>query len=171
MPISILLLSLLFIAGCSHNPADTSRTEQSAQSVIEEPTQDQPGATEDTEAMVLVNSDGSVSVEVGASVMDTSDTEEIKVFEFTGKNFAFMMDGNEGPELRVNQGDRVRIEFTSESGFHDWVVDAFEAKTEKVQTGGKTAVEFVADKKGSFEYYCSVGSHREMGMKGNLIVE
>ena len=31
--------------------------------------------------------------------------------------------------------------------------------------------EFTADKVGSFEYYCSVGSHRSMGMKGVLKVE
>jgi plastocyanin len=34
-----------------------------------------------------------------------------------------------------------------------------------------TFIEFVANKKGKFEYYCSVGEHRAMGMKGNLVVE
>jgi plastocyanin len=29
----------------------------------------------------------------------------------------------------------------------------------------------VADKKGTFEYYCSVGQHRALGMKGKLVVE
>ncbi len=36
---------------------------------------------------------------------------------------------------------------------------------------GKTFVEFTADKKGTFEYYCSVGEHRVNGMKGKFIVE
>ncbi|MBI4020035.1 MAG: cupredoxin domain-containing protein, partial [Candidatus Aenigmarchaeota archaeon] len=83
----------------------------------------------------------------------------------------FMMGGQANPELRVKQGDKVRIEFTSSNGFHDWVVDEFGAKTERVQTGGSASVEFVADKKGVFEYYCSVGEHRAQGMKGNLVVE
>ncbi|HEY5714693.1 MAG TPA: plastocyanin/azurin family copper-binding protein [Candidatus Gracilibacteria bacterium] len=47
----------------------------------------------------------------------------------------------------------------------------FDAATEKVNTDGETSVTFVADKKGTFEFYCSVGSHRTNGMVGTLIVE
>lgn len=90
----------------------------------------------------------------------------VKIFNITGVNFSFSQ-----PEIRVKKGDKVRIEFTSTDGFHDWVVDEFAAATEKVNTGGSTSVEFVADKVGTFEYYCSVGQHRAMGMVGKLIVE
>ena len=94
-----------------------------------------------------------------------------KTFVLTGENFKFLMDGSEAPELQVKVGDRVRIEFTSTSGFHDWVVDEFGAATKQVKPeNGMTSVEFVADKEGTFEYYCSVGSHRANGMKGNLVV-
>lgn len=103
-------------------------------------------------------------------MMDDS-LSQTRVFRLEGENFRFLMDGVEAPELRVKQGDRVRIEFTSVSGFHDWVVDEFNAATEKVNEGGSTFVEFTADKKGTFEYYCSVGRHRENGMFGSLIVE
>ena len=96
--------------------------------------------------------------------------ENVKTFMLTGENFKFMMEGQEGPEIKVNVGDTVRVEFSSTEGFHDWVVDEFQAATERVKTNGTTSVEFVADKAGTFEYYCSVGSHRQMGMKGKLIV-
>jgi plastocyanin len=110
------------------------------------------------------------SKEVSA-IENDSGKEEMKMFVMTGENFKFVMDGNDNPEIKVKEGDRVRIEFTSTSGFHDWVVDTFGA-TEQVREGeGMTSVEFVADKKGTFEYYCSVGRHRENGMKGNLVVE
>jgi len=102
---------------------------------------------------------------------NTNGDIETKTFVITGENFKFVMNGQEAPELRVKQGDTVRIEFSSIDGFHDWVVDEFGAATERVNTGGSTSVEFVADKKGTFEYYCSVGEHRAMGMKGNLVVE
>ena len=94
-----------------------------------------------------------------------------KTFVITGENFKFLTDGKESPELRVKPGDKVKIEFSSTSGFHDWVLDEFNAKTERVNTGQSTSVEFIADKKGTYEYYCSVGEHRAMGMKGNFIVE
>lgn len=104
-------------------------------------------------------------------IEDDSANEIDMVFELTGENFAFFMDGQEQPELRVKQGDTVKIIFTSTDGFHDWVVDEFDAATEKVQTGGTTEVTFVAREKGTFEYYCSVGQHRANGMWGNIIVE
>ncbi len=95
----------------------------------------------------------------------------VKIFLLEGVNFRFLLNEVENPDITVKQGDRVRIEFTSTEGFHDWVVDEFSAATEKVTVGGSTFVEFVASEQGVFEYYCSVGEHRTMGMKGRFIVE
>jgi len=89
-----------------------------------------------------------------------------KTFTVSGTNFAYDM-----AEIRVTEGDTVTINFSSADGFHDWVVDAFNAATEKVRPGTPTSVTFVADKAGSYEYYCSVGNHRANGMVGTLIVE
>lgn len=86
--------------------------------------------------------------------------------EVGGQNFSF-----DPSEIRVKQGQKVKIVFTSVSGFHDWVIDEFDARTPQIQTGETATVEFVADKAGTFEYYCSVGKHRENGMVGNLIIE
>ena len=105
----------------------------------------------------------------GNVVAENSDG--VKVFVVDSSHLRFYIDGVENPDIRVKQGDKVRIEFTSSEGFHDWVVDEFGAATEKINAGGSSFVEFVADKKGTFEYYCSVGKHRANGMKGNLIVE
>ncbi len=95
----------------------------------------------------------------------------VKTFVITGENFKFVMNEVNNPDIRVKQGDKVRIEFSSSNGFHDWKVDEFNAATEKIRDGSSTSVEFIADKKGTFEYYCSIGKHRKMGMKGKLIVE
>jgi plastocyanin len=105
---------------------------------------------------------GSETASVDASIT----TAPTVVVDISGKNFSFSKS-----EIRVKQGDIVQINFTSENGVHNWVVDEFNAHTATVQTGGTSSVTFVADKKGTFEYYCSVGSHRQMGMVGNLIVE
>lgn len=89
-----------------------------------------------------------------------------KEFTVEGNNFTFSLN-----EIKVNEGDTVRIKFINKEGFHDWVLDEFAAKTQKLQVNQEETIEFVANKKGTFEYYCSVGTHRQMGMKGNLIVE
>lgn len=97
---------------------------------------------------------------------------DIVTYEMTGENFAFFMDGIRNPELRVEEGQTVRIVFESTDGFHDWVLDEFDAATEQVNPeDGTTTVEFVADQVGTFEYYCSVGSHRANGMFGSFVVE
>lgn len=101
-----------------------------------------------------------------SEMMKKSDMGNYVTFDITGKNFEFSQD-----EIRVKKGDTVTINFESTSGFHDWGVDAFDAWTDRVDTGGTTSVTFVANQAGQFEYYCSVGSHRANGMFGTLIVE
>ncbi len=73
--------------------------------------------------------------------------------------------------IKVNKGDTVTINFKNDGGIHDLKIDAFNVSTPVIQAGQAASITFVADKTGTFEYYCSVGSHRAMGMKGTLIVE
>ncbi len=97
---------------------------------------------------------------------DGSAAEDAQTFDITGRNFSFSQ-----TEIRVKQGDKVKINFSSVGGLHNWVVDEFNVQTQQVNTGESSSVEFTADKAGTFEYYCSIGSHRQMGMVGKLIVE
>lgn len=105
-------------------------------------------------------------------VISGNNVNGVKTFVLTGENFKFMMDGSDNPDIKVNQGDKVRIEFSSAQGFHDWIIDEFSVATAQIgDTNESTFVEFIASEKGTFEYYCSVGQHRANGMKGNLIIE
>ena len=90
----------------------------------------------------------------------------IKTFNVTGVAFSFTP-----TEIRVKKGDTVRIVFKNNQGNHDWTIDEFNARTPVIGAGSTATVQFVANKTGSFEYYCSVGNHRQLGMKGTLIVE
>ncbi|MBI3232249.1 MAG: cupredoxin domain-containing protein [Candidatus Doudnabacteria bacterium] len=91
---------------------------------------------------------------------------EVKTFTVEAKNFSFSPS-----EIKVKKGVRVKIILNNTQGFHDWVLDEFDAKTKQVMGPATAEAEFIASKTGRFEYYCSVGQHREMGMKGNLVVE
>ena len=86
--------------------------------------------------------------------------------DVVGGNFYFTP-----KEIRVKKGDTVTINFKNVDGFHDFKIDEFNVATQRIQAGGTETVQFSADKAGSFEYYCSVGSHRAMGMKGTIFVE
>lgn len=100
-----------------------------------------------------------VNVGLGASARVVS-------LAVSGSNFTFSPS-----QLKVKMGDKVRVTFTNSGGTHDWKLDEFGVATKVLQGSASETVEFVANKKGTFEYYCSVGEHRAMGMKGNLIVE
>ena len=89
----------------------------------------------------------------------------VKVFTVEGRKFSFTPSA-----LTVKKGDKVKITFKNLDGFHDFVIDEFNVRTKQIPVGEET-IEFVADKTGSFEFYCSVGNHRELGMKGTLTIE
>lgn len=101
-----------------------------------------------------------------ASPMPEEPVSNIKTFIVSGQPFSLVPN-----EIEVNKGDTVRITFKNISGTHDFVIDEFNVRTKVIQTGQEETVEFVADKVGTFVYYCSVGTHRQMGMWGELIVK
>ncbi len=72
---------------------------------------------------------------------------------------------------QVKKGDTVKIIFKNTAGTHDWNLDEFNAHTGTVPATQEKTIQFVASKTGTFEYYCSIGNHRQMGMKGTLVVE
>lgn len=119
--------------------------------------------TQDGDAMMEKDEDGAMmeGKDEGA-MMEKPDV----TVDLTGRNFAFNQD-----TITVNEGDVVKVNFESTDGTHDFVVDEFDAKTDRVSTGETTSVTFVAETAGEYAFYCSVGNHRERGMEGTLIVE
>ncbi len=121
----------------------------------------------DEEHRLMMESDATTGTDVGMEMpIPDAVTKSEKMFMVNGKNFEFDV-----KEIRVKEGDTVTVHFMSEDGFHDLVIDEFNARTAKIQTGGMAMVTFTANKKGTFEYYCSVGKHRMNGMVGKLVVE
>ncbi len=100
------------------------------------------------------------------SVTNSSTSASVKEFTISGQNFSFTPN-----KLSVKKGDHVKITFQNTAGFHDLVIDEYGVATKQAQSPNTEVLEFTADKAGTFEYYCSVGSHRSMGMFGTLTVE
>lgn len=97
---------------------------------------------------------------------DTPEMVVVREFTVTGSKFKF-----DPATISVKKGETVRITFVNAEGMHDWVIDEFTGGRTKVLNQGQSeTIEFVADKAGTFEYYCSVGTHRQMGMEGTLSV-
>jgi plastocyanin len=135
------------------NSTDTTGTVNTDTSA----TPDETGATDQGSGTGV-----GAGVDVNAGVT----TGATKTFTVTGSNFTFTPKA-----LSVNKGDTVKITFKNANGFHDFNIDEFNVHSSKIQGGQEETVTFVASKTGSFQYYCSVGNHRAMGMWGTLTVK
>lgn len=98
-----------------------------------------------------------------ASAAPTGERKDVMI---TGGNYYFKPN-----IIRVKKGDTVKIIFTNSGGMHDFVIDEFKVQTKTLQDGAQETATFTPDKSGIFDFYCSVGNHRQMGMQGKLIVE
>ena len=112
------------------------------------------------------------SVAKTGNAIKTSDNVPVK--EFVMESFTEVIDGKYYPkfspnEITVKKGDLVRIKITNVKGTHDFKIDEFGVYTE-TPLDQEVIVEFVADKVGSFEYYCSKPGHRQNGHWGTLKV-
>lgn len=154
--IGLSLVAVLFLAAGCNSSRPAPKTIQDNDQASPAAQQAQPAPAAGTEVKL--------GAETGAQnpVM----ANQIKTFTVKGQNFSFAP-----AEIRVKKGDKVKVVFENAGGFHDFVIDEFKARTKQISDGKTDTVEFTADKAGTFEYYCSVGSHRAMGMKGKLVVE
>ncbi|MDP3974124.1 MAG: cupredoxin domain-containing protein [Candidatus Daviesbacteria bacterium] len=98
----------------------------------------------------------------GESLVD----EEVHEFTISASPFKFDV-----PKITIKEGDTVSITFKNTQGTHDFVLDEFGVKTKRLAVGEEETVEFMADQKGTFNFYCSVPGHRSSGMEGTLVVE
>lgn len=122
---------------------DTTGTEQSANDVVEESDVESMEAGDDSESMM-----------------------EVRVIEVEAGSFYYKPD-----VMKVKKGETVRIVMKSVSMMHNFNIDELGVKIPVTQDGDTATVEFVADKAGTFEYYCSVGNHRAQGQVGMITVE
>lgn len=93
-------------------------------------------------------------------------TTAVKEISMTAKQWEFMPS-----EVRVKQGETVKLKVKSVDVTHGFSLPDFNID-EKLEPGKEVIVEFVANKKGAFTFFCSVlcgQGHKDM--KGTLVVE
>lgn len=116
-----------------------------------------------------------VSAATPSPVIQTQAPPIVSQTEVDENTKEFLME-NEGmdftvKEMKVEAFDRVKVTFAVNRGDHTWTIKEFNATSRILGAGEAETIEFVADRTGTFEYYCSVGDHRKLGMKGRLIVK
>ncbi len=93
--------------------------------------------------------------------------EKIAEFIVESSEFKFVSD-----TMTLKKGQKVKLTFKNTGDMpHDFVVDELNVRTKVIKGGETDVIEFTPETTGSFESYCSVGSHRAKGMVGKVIVE
>lgn len=74
--------------------------------------------------------------------------------------------------ITVDKGDKVIVTLENEGQIpHNWGIPEFGVRTDTIEPGEEDTVTFIANKKGTFTFYCSVTGHRGAGEYGELEVE
>lgn len=72
--------------------------------------------------------------------------------------------------ITVKKGEKVKLTLSSVSMMHDFNIDELGVKVPITKSGSTSTVEFTPSVVGEFEFYCSVGQHRQNGQIGKFIV-
>lgn len=154
--VAVVIISGLVLTGCSLLPGQNQT--QPDDQVMESQTE---------ETMLRDES------AVDEAVMDKQEAEgDVKMPEselvavVTANNFSYDV-----KEIKVKQGEKLTISVTNTEGIHDFIIDELAVNSGMIKVGETVELEIPTDKPGTYEYYCSVGQHRQMGMKGTLIIE
>ncbi len=95
-----------------------------------------------------------------------SSEREVREIRMTARKYRF-----DPQEIRVREGERVRLLITALDRKHGIRIKEFGVKT-VLEKGKETVVEFVAERAGEYKFKCSVRcGWRHGSMKGKLIVE
>ncbi len=98
-------------------------------------------------------------------VQNVEETGEIKEFNLIANNWNFLSN-----EIEVNLGDRVILHVESVEGTHGIALADF-GINEFINQGETVDIEFLADKQGTFSFYCNVPcGHGHSSMNGLFIV-
>lgn len=148
--------AVLVFAGCNQTPAETP---------AEDAMMEQSEVMENESVMegeAMMEGEG----ETMMKEMMVADGETIDV-----AMSAFKYDPN---VIKATAGSTITLNLQSADMPHDFVIDELNVQSSQLLAGETETIEVVIPQSAagqSYEFYCSVGNHREQGMVGTLMVE
>ncbi len=130
--------------------------------------EESPAPAADTDTMETMEETGTSESmdDMGDDNMETADATEMTVDMF---NFGYSEE-----TIEATPGETLNIELTNSDGYHDFMIDELDVDSGRTNAGEVTSVTFTVPEDAApgttYEYYCSVGSHRAQGMVGTLEV-
>lgn len=117
------------------------------------------GGDSDSNVNPTLNADGQGKSQVAL-------TGETKTVEITASNWEF-----NPPLVEVNKGDLVELHLKSSEGTHGFTILEF-GVAETLRPGDDVHTSFIADKEGTFNFFCHIPCGRgHGGMRGLFVVK
>ncbi len=108
-----------------------------------------------------------VSITSPSPVVSTAVTSEPN-YTIDMKSYAFSI-----KTITVKPGQTISVKLTNSEGMHDMVIDELGVQSKLLKAGEEQLLNITIPESAAgqtYEYYCSVGDHRSMGMVGKLVV-
>jgi len=157
--LGLLILTGLLLSGCIHNTAQTDGTAIGTMPAGEEQEVDEN----------IVGGDTVVGDEMMEEKEPMMDGENVEV-DYTLDLASFSFTPN---VIMAEPGQTLRVKLVNVGGVHDFVIDELGVASTQLQEGQEEIIEINVPMSAagqSYEFYCSVGNHRAMGMVGTLEV-
>ena len=78
-------------------------------------------------------------------------------------------------KITAEPGEKLVLRLNVEGGMHDFKIDELNVQSKTIEKGDQDTVEFIipkdADTGKTYEFYCSIGNHKQLGMKGTITVK
>jgi len=119
-----------------------------------------------TDAQQKTQAEAQPAEKTADSGIGTEDASNIVKISMVAKQWEF-----DPATVTVKEGDKVRLTIKSIDVAHGFTIPDFDV-SQRLEPGKTEIVEFTADKKGTYTFFCSVAcgtGHRSM--KGSLVVE
>ncbi len=183
--LSIILLTLLFLAACSTKTEvvqngqvrETPIVDSQKESSVEKTNPAQESVSVKTQTVATLKPSEEVKTKTTVATTATiaisdkptlqqSTSSEVKEISITAQQWQFTPS-----TITVKKGDKVKITLTSKDVTHGFNLPAY-GINEQIQKDKNTVVEFTADKAGTFPFACAVFCGSGHGkMSGTLVVE
>lgn len=94
-------------------------------------------------------------------------TPKIDVFNISAVEFSYSPNS-----ITVKSGDTVKINFSNNGGYsHNLTIEGLNIATQTINPGQTDIIQFTAPAPGTYNFFCSVDLHRDLGLRGTLIVQ
>ncbi len=160
----LVVFMMLFAVGCTSS--SHAEVVVKAKPITEPASSAIKSAPLEKVSSVVIEPKVSAAADVPIVSPQPSPQSSLKTFSLVAKQWAF-----EPGMITVKKGDKVHLTLTSKDVAHGFRIQEY-GIDEKINPGKKIEIDFVADKVGTFSFFCSVPCGKgHTGMSGKLVVE